>query len=204
MSRPVKAQEPSIEDILASIRRSIISEDGTGEPASIEAAPARTPSRAKADAKKAVAKKAHAKNGQDNADALAGFDVAADHEPDDPAHAQATAAPGEATQANASAVDAIDHTTDAGADDASARARPRAPREPPAMPAPEGPLPSPRITAVADPASNSLAHTVLTQNPRTLEDLVSGILRAWLDDNLPTMVERLVRAEIERVSRGRG
>jgi cell pole-organizing protein PopZ len=29
------------------------------------------------------------------------------------------------------------------------------------------------------------------------------MLKAWLDDNLPTMVERLVRAEIERVSRGR-
>jgi hypothetical protein len=29
------------------------------------------------------------------------------------------------------------------------------------------------------------------------------MLKAWLDDNLPNMVERLVRAEIERVSRGR-
>jgi cell pole-organizing protein PopZ len=29
------------------------------------------------------------------------------------------------------------------------------------------------------------------------------MLKAWLDDNLPAMVERLVRAEIERVSRGR-
>jgi hypothetical protein len=28
------------------------------------------------------------------------------------------------------------------------------------------------------------------------------MLKAWLDDNLPVMVERLVRAEIERVSRG--
>jgi cell pole-organizing protein PopZ len=30
------------------------------------------------------------------------------------------------------------------------------------------------------------------------------MLKTWLDDNLPGMVERLVRAEIERVSRGRG
>ena len=29
------------------------------------------------------------------------------------------------------------------------------------------------------------------------------MLKAWLDDNLPALVERLVRAEIERVSRGR-
>jgi cell pole-organizing protein PopZ len=28
------------------------------------------------------------------------------------------------------------------------------------------------------------------------------MLRAWLDDNLPPMVERLVKAEIERVARG--
>jgi uncharacterized protein len=29
------------------------------------------------------------------------------------------------------------------------------------------------------------------------------MLKTWLDDNLPTIVERLVRAEIERLSRGR-
>ena len=49
--------------------------------------------------------------------------------------------------------------------------------------------------------------TVLSNNARTLEDLVKEMLRpmlkAWLDDNLPGLVERIVRAEIERVSRGR-
>ena len=63
-------------------------------------------------------------------------------------------------------------------------------------------------TAAVDSAFNTLAHTVLVQNARTLEDLVREMLRpmlkTWLDDNLPGMVERLVRAEIERVSRGRG
>ncbi|MBB2962911.1 PopZ family protein [Methylobacterium sp. R2-1] len=52
-----------------------------------------------------------------------------------------------------------------------------------------------------------LAHTVLSQNARTLEDLVQEMLRpmlkSWLDDNLPHMVERMVRVEIERVARGR-
>jgi len=33
-------------------------------------------------------------------------------------------------------------------------------------------------------------------------DLLRPMLKAWLDDNLPMMVERLVRAEIERVARG--
>ena len=46
------------------------------------------------------------------------------------------------------------------------------------------------------------AHTVLTPERRTLEDLVKDMLRpmlkSWLDDNLPALVERLVRAEIER------
>ena len=56
-------------------------------------------------------------------------------------------------------------------------------------------------------AFNSLAETVLVDNARTLEDLVREMLRpmlaAWLDDNLPNLVEQLMRAEIERVSRGR-
>jgi cell pole-organizing protein PopZ len=67
---------------------------------------------------------------------------------------------------------------------------------------------SPSTTAAVDSAFNALAQTVLVQNARTLDDLVREMLRpmlkAWLDDNLPNMVERLVRAEIDRVSRGRG
>jgi cell pole-organizing protein PopZ len=61
--------------------------------------------------------------------------------------------------------------------------------------------------AAVDSAFHALAQTVLSQNARTLEDLVRDMLRpmlkSWLDDNLPSMVERMVRAEIERVSRGR-
>ena len=61
--------------------------------------------------------------------------------------------------------------------------------------------------AAVDAAFSALARTVLVQNARTIEDLVRDMLRpmlkSWLDDNLPNLVERLVRAEIERVSRGR-
>jgi len=71
----------------------------------------------------------------------------------------------------------------------------------------EQPLLSRSATAAVDSAFASLAHTVLSQNARTLDDLVKEMLRpmlkTWLDDNLPSLVERLVRAEIERVSRGR-
>jgi cell pole-organizing protein PopZ len=62
------------------------------------------------------------------------------------------------------------------------------------------------VSAV-ESAFNTLANTVLSNNARTLEDLVREMLRpmlkSWLDDNLPGLVERIVRAEIERVSRGR-
>jgi uncharacterized protein len=85
------------------------------------------------------------------------------------------------------------------------------PSPPPAFEMPAGPPAAPilshtTITAV-ESAFNSLAHTVLSNNARTLEDLVKEMLRpmlkSWLDDNLPGLVERIVKAEIERVSRGR-
>jgi len=56
-------------------------------------------------------------------------------------------------------------------------------------------------------AFGDLNRGVLSQNVRSLEDVVQEMLRpmlkAWLDDNLPRIVERLVRMEIERVARGR-
>ena len=62
-------------------------------------------------------------------------------------------------------------------------------------------------TEVVHGAFSALAHTILAQNARTLEDLVSEMLqpmlKGWLDDNLPSLVERLVKQEIDRVSRGR-
>jgi uncharacterized protein len=201
MSQPAKAQEQSMEEILASIRR-IISEDDGGKLVCPKPGPA------------LVAAAADAKNRQDDVDAtLAGFDAAGDHELDKSPRAEAEDAAdatelAEATQAKARAFNGIDHSTEVVFDEASGPARPRAPGEPRAMPLPDRPLLSPRTTAAVDTAFNSLAHTVLTQNSRTLDDLVremlKPMLKAWLDDNLPNLVERLVRAEIERVSRGRG
>ncbi|WP_342152575.1 DUF2497 domain-containing protein [Methylorubrum sp. SB2] len=99
-----------------------------------------------------------------------------------------------------------------------------APEPEPVLVAPPPPRPAERIRAAVEEevterlVSSStvesvgqnfqlLAHTVLSNNARTLEDLVKEMLRpmlkGWLDENLPQMVERLVRAEIERVTRGR-
>ena len=55
-------------------------------------------------------------------------------------------------------------------------------------------------------AFNVLAASRLADNSDELlgmaREMIRPLLRAWLDDNLPTMVERLVRDEIERVARG--
>ena len=72
---------------------------------------------------------------------------------------------------------------------------------------PMQPILSRSTVSAVESAFNSLANTVLSNNARTLEDLVKEMLRpmlkSWLDDNLPGLVERIVKAEIERVSRGR-
>ncbi|WP_248304761.1 DUF2497 domain-containing protein [Breoghania sp. L-A4] len=107
------------------------------------------------------------------------------------------------------------------AEAAKAAARKAAPRHEPVMDASEyKPIPD-HIEPIADQeallsaltggavssAFSSLNHTVLSNNGKTLDDLVREMLRpmlkAWLEANLPTVVERMVRQEIERVSRGR-
>ncbi len=65
---------------------------------------------------------------------------------------------------------------------------------------------SPEKGASVSNAFSSLTHTILSQNARTLDDLVSDMLQPmlkdWLDENLPTLVERLVKQEIDRMARG--
>jgi cell pole-organizing protein PopZ len=101
----------------------------------------------------------------------------------------------------------IDGHSDVGFDDAPEPAPAPFPPAPPRLDDHQERLLSTATTAAVDSAFNALAQTVLSQNARTLEDLVKEMLRpmlkSWLDDNLPGMVERMVRAEIERVSRGR-
>jgi cell pole-organizing protein PopZ len=127
---------------------------------------------------------------------------------------EAMAAPGpvEKPSAGFRTIDAASDVvfTEGGADAPaqSPRARDEANRRaPPGGPSDYQALISNQTMSAVDSAFNSLAHTVLGNNARTLEDLVKEMLRpmlkGWLDDNLPNLVERIVRAEIERVSRGR-
>ena len=70
-----------------------------------------------------------------------------------------------------------------------------------------GQLISPEVNNAVHAAFNALQQTVLVNNSRTLEGLLREMLqpalKAWLCDNLPGIVERLVRVEIEQISRPR-
>jgi uncharacterized protein len=223
MSQPAKAQEPSMEEILASIRRIIADDDpskpaaGAAEPAPaapkpappVMAAPRPAPPPAPTPR---VAPIAAASAKQDEIDA-----VLAEIEPEVPKPVPPKPAPAAAAPAAPEVLDlteAMAATTFRKIDGASdvvfaehslQSSEPPRPAQSPAVA--ENGLISAATRAAVDNAFNSLANTVLGNNARTLEDLVKEMLRPmlknWLDDNLPGLVERIVRAEIERVSRGR-
>jgi len=70
----------------------------------------------------------------------------------------------------------------------------------------EEPLISAATDAAVASSFNALFASRLMPDAEMLaevtRELLRPMLKAWLDDNLPVMVERLVRAEIERVARG--
>jgi len=226
MSQAAKAQEPSMEEILASIRR-IIADDDANKPAKRpEPAVAKPPPVAAVPARPAPPPPPPppppaAANKQSDIDAmLADLDKpkpAPKAEPPKPAPPQndvldlteAMAAPPPTTPPPAPTFRTIEGDSDVVfADRVPEKPRVEEPRRPPApQPLPDVGLVSHATAAAVDSAFNSLAATVLGQNARTLEDLVKEMLRpmlkSWLDDNLPGLVERIVRAEIERVSRGK-
>jgi len=201
MTQPAKAQEPSMEEILASIRR-IIADDDAAKPA-VKAAPKPTepPPAKPAAAPPAVAAPSDAAGGDEMDAMLADLDESsgAPAPPEEVLElTEAMAAP--PPEPAQPSFRRIEPDQDVVFDEIA----PAPP--PPRAPAGDSPLLSTAASAAVHSAFGTLAHSVLAQNPRTLEDLVKEMLRpmlkAWLDDNLPVMVERLVRAEIERVSRG--
>jgi cell pole-organizing protein PopZ len=266
MTQPAKVQEPSMEEILASIRR-IIADDEAKPPAAEKPPAADKPAAAAAPAKpeKPAAAAPAAKppvmndippsaipaaqvaaktapppvkpapppaapapavsNSQDDIDALLnGLDEATTPEEirpplpdgevfeltDEMAVEMAPPAP-EPPQPPQPAFHKIEPDDDLEfAESAAAKALHRQPAfEPPPLQssAPPQQILSRSTVSAVESAFNTLAHTVLSNNARTLEDLVKEMLRpmlkSWLDDNLPGLVERIVKAEIERVSRGR-
>jgi len=241
MTQPAKVQEPSMEEILASIRR-IIADDEAKPPAAEKAPPppsnpppaaAAAPAKpapppvAPAPAPKAAAPApppptpapAAASNSQDDIDALLnGLDEATIPEEIRPAAVEAEAEPDVLDLTDEMALPepppqpafkTVEPPDDLEFTEAGAKAPRREPAFdlPPPSPMDTPPILSRSTVSAVESAFNSLAHTVLSNNARTLEDLVKEMLRpmlkSWLDDNLPGLVERIVKAEIERVSRGR-
>ena len=217
MTQTAKAQEPSMEEILASIRRIIADDDAKPAKAPETAPPAKQP--AAAAASPAPAKPAappppkpptpaSAANSQDEIDAmLAELDAPPKATPKPAAPQPAAPDVLDLTESMTSPATpppgpAPSFRTIEASSDVVFANRP----EPP-PPMPDRGLISNETVRAVDSAFNTLAHTVIGQNARTLEDLVREMLRpmlrSWLDDNLPSLVERIVRAEIERVSRGR-
>jgi cell pole-organizing protein PopZ len=74
------------------------------------------------------------------------------------------------------------------------------------VPSPRRALLSPRTDAHVAASFEDLARAMMGGNAVKLDevvvDLLKPMLKNWLENNLPQMVERLVREEIERVSRG--
>ena len=68
-----------------------------------------------------------------------------------------------------------------------------------------GQLISREVNNAVHAAFNALQQTVLVNNSRTLEDLLremlQPVLKAWLDDNLPGMVECLCASRLNRYRR---
>jgi uncharacterized protein len=228
MTQPAKSQEPSMEEILASIRRIIADDDASKSPPRAAEPPKPVPRSAPPQPRilpePTLPELPELHLGEDSAEAAIGdaLDEPAEEESSDildltesmatpavepmpppapPIQSQAAAA------SNAPQFRKIEALSDVSFDDSEPKVVPPRNEAPTLRLGSETGLLSRETSAAVDSAFNALAQTVLVQNARTLEDLVREMLRpmlkSWLDDNLPGMVERLVRAEIERVARGR-
>lgn len=59
-----------------------------------------------------------------------------------------------------------------------------------------------KVTAAFDDLNEAFSAEPRRSFDEIAEEMLRPMLQQWLDDNLPTLVERLVREEIERVARG--
>jgi uncharacterized protein len=226
MGSAAKAQEPTMEEILASIRRIIADDDGGVGERKLEDS---------AEEDTEVSVNASKDMNQDDIDAmLADFDAPAVPEPklkavkpkavpqpepedDDildltepvaePVKTAASKAAKEPAAAISTDVEFRDSDPHPVAEE-PVKIRPAPPvAAAPAFPAKVEGLVSDAANAAVAQAFGSLTNTIFAEKPRTMDELVQEMLRpmlkTWLDENLPSMVEGLVRSEIERISRSR-
>jgi hypothetical protein len=177
------APEPTMEEILASIRRIISEDDG---PAEAEAAHAPEPEPA------------------------AAFEPAPEHEPEP---AEDVLELTDRVTSQTETVGDIEAYTEA-------EAAPEPEPEPPPPPPKSAPAPTLVATRdderlVSEPSASAAAAAfgqlseamAMPAAGRTLEDVVRELLRpllkTWLDENLPRIVEAKVAEEVERIARSR-
>jgi cell pole-organizing protein PopZ len=190
MANPSAAHEPSMEEILASIRQ-IISEDGEGAGSAKAGAAAAEPPPPSSE----------------QADEPATYESVVsrfDAEPEPAPMIEPEPVRKDVIRPQSFAMTPESPSEDY--DEPPFQSRLAAPATRQAAVA-EGPLLSPEQHEAVSNSFGALAQTMLAQNSRTLEDVVAEMLqpmlKSWLDDNLPSIVERMVKEEIERVSRGR-
>ena len=197
LRRAQRAHEPSMEEILASIR-SIIADDreppATSAPAPKPVAPS-GPQIVYANDSIPARPVAPAAQAAPVASAVA-------------ARAPAAPAPTPPVEAPAAVVASAPATVVAAAPKVVWE-KPAPVAEPVAVipePVEEEAFASPATEAAVAASFNALSASIAVQSSEMIEGLMREMLRpmlkSWLDDNLPSLVERLVRAEIQRVARG--
>jgi cell pole-organizing protein PopZ len=172
LRRAQRAYEPSMEEILASIRNIIADDREPAKSAAEKAAPQRS------------------------AAATSGPQIV--YSKDAPAPQRLAPGPPERGEA----------APETNAQKAASRQSERANSEFPvaAVPSEEEPLLSPETDKAVTLSFGALSANLAMRSAELAEGMVREMLRPmlkqWLDENLPSIVERLVQAEIERVARG--
>ncbi len=170
LRRAQRAHEPSMEEILASIR-SIIADDR--EPATARSAPKPEP-------------------------APSGPQIVYSKSEAAPARAVEPSPPAEPATPKVVWSQALPQPIPAAG----------APKPEPAPVAEEAPPPllsdqaDEAVSAAFEALSTSLALQSSELAENAAREILRPLLKTWLDENLPSMVERLVKAEIQRVARG--
>lgn len=191
------SQEPTMEEILASIRRIISEDDAPADEAKAEEAPEEPAAPEPATS----------------------YEPEPEPEPQPEATYEAPASEPEPEDDALELTDRVDQVGDldvyspttapaASEPESAVYSPPPTPSyEPVSQGDDEGLLSQTAATAAASAFGQLSAAIGMPHTDRTLEDVVREMLRPllkqWLDDNLPQIVEASVREEVERIARGR-
>jgi len=204
MSNP--QHEPTMEEILASIRK-IISEDGPESPPAEAAAPP-SPAPAPAPAPQAVPEPVH----DDVLELTQEIEPATAPEPpapppEDLVFESVAAAPAPAAESHSDIFS--DHTRKAMEDTFASIPEEEEPAPAPVRSsAPLAPMDGSSVESVFERAVRESFDPVLqkylSDNSSVVIDRMKPLIREWMDEHFPALLEGAVRAEVERVVKARG